>query len=111
MKNITKKLRNIIAMFLIITVITGSVCPKKAEAIECDKTTLSLVFSGISCAVGVLTYVKGYWDGEKSVNCNCNCTCNYNYNKQETDATAKTSHKNNKEVKNETSETGREKEL
>jgi hypothetical protein len=90
MNKLNKKLRNIIVMFLMAITVTTAIYPRKANAFEWDGESIRTIATVTSCVVAVLSYIKGYWDGEKSSNCNCNCNCNCNEGKtNKTNSTCK----------------------
>jgi hypothetical protein len=75
MSKLLKKLRNIVAMFLIVSAAITATYPRRAKAFELNGQNIRTIAAVISCAVSVLTYFKGYSDGKKTY-CNCNCNCN-----------------------------------
>jgi hypothetical protein len=113
MNKLIKKSRNIIAMFLIVTTTVAMVRPKKANAFYCNFAVASLVVSSISCTVGVIGLVRGFFE-EKTIIINC-CGCGCNEQSANTTVTTNTTteanQKNSETIKNKISRTDLEEEV
>jgi uncharacterized membrane protein len=70
-----KKINRIMAILLIIATVAEGMRYPKAYAFAWNGENIRTIATVTSCVVAVLSYLKGYWDGEKAVNCNCNCNC------------------------------------